>query len=66
MDFYKKYAMNYINKTKNIDMSEIYDYFLKYTTTKGKLLDVGFGSGRDMLYFKSIVFFRDCQQTKDL
>ena len=56
MDFYKKYAMDYINKTKNIDMSEIYDYFLKYTTTKGKILDVGFGSGRDMLYFKSIGF----------
>ena len=56
MDYYQKHSKEYILKTKNIDMSEAYEFFLKYVKTKGKLLDVGFGSGRDMLYFKSIGF----------
>lgn len=53
MDYYKNNAIEYINKTKSVDMSESYEFFLNYVKTKGKLLDVGFGSGRDMLYFKS-------------
>ena len=56
MDFYSRNAKEYILKTKDINMSESYDFFLKHVTKKGKLLDVGFGSGRDMLYFKSIGF----------
>ena len=56
MDFYSKNAKEYILKTKDIDMSEAYDFFLKYANKKGKLLDIGFGSGRDMLYFKSVGF----------
>ena len=56
MDYYQKNAEEYINKTKDVDMSESYEFFLKYATSKGKLLDIGFGSGRDMLYFKSIGF----------
>lgn len=56
MDYYQKNASEYINKTKDVDMSEAYQFFLKYAKTKGKLLDIGFGSGRDMLYFKSIGF----------
>lgn len=53
---FKDYALEYINKTKDVDMSDSYEFFLKYVSTKGKLLDIGFGSGRDMLYFKSIGF----------
>ncbi len=56
MNYYQKNAKEYINKTKDVDMSEAYQLFLKYAKTKGKLLDVGFGSGRDMLYFKSLGF----------
>lgn len=56
MNYYKEQCNEYILKTKDIDMSEAYEFFLKYAKTKGKLLDVGFGSGRDMLYFKSIGF----------
>ena len=55
LNYYKEHSKEYILKTKDIDMSEAYEFFLKYAKT-GKLLDVGFGSGRDMLYFKSIGF----------
>lgn len=56
MNYYKKIAKKYIEKTKDVDMSEAYNYFLKYVTTKSKLLDIGFGSGRDMIFFKSLGF----------
>ena len=55
-DFYKDNAKDYIQKTINVNMQEAYDFFLKYAKPKSKLLDIGFGSGRDMLYFKSIGF----------
>ncbi len=56
MNYYKNNAIEYINKTKDVDMSRSYQFFLKYAKAKGKLLDIGFGSGRDMLYFKSLGF----------
>ena len=34
-------------------MSEQYRFFEKYLKGKGTILDIGFGSGRDSLYFKS-------------
>lgn len=56
MKYYKEHSKEYIQRTKDVDMTESYEFFLKYAKTKGKLLDVGFGSGRDMLYFKSLGF----------
>ncbi len=56
MSYYSINYKEYINKTKNVDMSESYNFFLNHITKKGSLLDVGFGSARDMLYFKSIGF----------
>ena len=56
MKYYNDYAKDYIDKTININMKESYDFFLKYAKPKSKLLDIGFGSGRDMLYFKSLGF----------
>lgn len=56
MNYYKDNAIEYINKTKDSDMFEAYDFFLKYAKPKSKLIDIGFGSGRDMLYFKSLGF----------
>lgn len=35
-------------------MSEQYKFFLKHMSKKGLILDIGFGSGRDMRYFKSL------------
>ncbi|MGM9971407.1 MAG: class I SAM-dependent methyltransferase [Anaeroplasmataceae bacterium] len=56
MNYYKEHSFEYILNTKNINMKELYDLFLKYAKPKSKLLDVGFGSGRDMLFFSSIGF----------
>ena len=51
MSYYDDNAKEYIEKTINCDMQAQYDMLLKYIK-KGTLLDVGFGSARDMLYFK--------------
>ena len=56
MNYYKDNAKDYIAKTINVNMQESYDFFLKYAKPKSKLLDIGFGSGRDILYFKSLGF----------
>ena len=53
-DYYEKNASKYIEDTINCDMSEQYEIFLKYIPKKGMILDIGFGSGRDMKYFSSV------------
>ncbi len=54
-DYYTKNAKAYEEETKDADRSSVYS-FLNPFLPKGKLsvLDVGFGSGRDRLYFKSL------------
>ena len=50
--YYSEHYNEYIESTMHTDMSHIYAIF--EPLLKGKrILDVGFGSGRDMLYFKS-------------
>lgn len=56
MSYYKDNAKDYISKTINVNMEDSYAFFLKYAKPKTKLIDIGFGSGRDMIYFKSIGF----------
>lgn len=53
MNYYKDHSQEFIDDTINCDMSEQYRFFEKYLNGKGTILDVGFGSGRDSLYFKS-------------
>ena len=53
MNYYNKHAKEYINNTKDIDMKEYYVIFESYLKPYSKILDVGFGSGRDSLYFKN-------------
>lgn len=53
-NYYDINAKDYIENTINCDMSIHYEKFLKYLPAKGKILDIGFGSGRDMIYFKSL------------
>ena len=53
-NYYDVNAKEYIESTINCDMSLHYQKFLKYLPKTGKILDVGFGSGRDMFYFKSL------------
>ena len=51
--YYSTNSSEYITSTKNVDMAEHYGRFLPYLASGAKVLDVGFGSGRDMLYFAS-------------
>lgn len=51
-EYYKTNATNFINDTLNCDMSFHYNIFTKYLPINTKnILDIGFGSGRDSLYF---------------
>lgn len=52
MNYYKEHSKEFIDSTVNCDMSEQYRFFEKYLKSKGTILDIGFGSGRDSLYFK--------------
>ena len=55
-NYYDFNAKEYINNTINCDMSIHYEKFIKYLPKRGKILDVGFGSGRDLIYFKSLEY----------
>lgn len=50
-NYYNSKANDFIENTLNVDMSEQYQFFKKYLPNSGKILDIGFGSGRDSLYF---------------
>ena len=51
MDYYNKHADEFIKDTLNSDMSDLYRFFEKHLKIHDKILDLGFGSGRDSLYF---------------
>lgn len=54
MNYYNENGIEYIKNTINCDMSNLYNLFFKYINPKAKkILDIGFGSGRDMIYFKN-------------
>ena len=54
MNFYEQNYKQYIESTFNCNMQEQYDFFLKHMPKEGKILDIGFGSGRDMIYFNNL------------
>ena len=53
MNYYTKNFKEYIQNTKDVDMKEFYNVFEMYLKPNSKILDVGFGSGRDSLYYNS-------------
>ena len=44
---------NILNQTKDVNMKDYYEIFETYLKPNSKILDVGFGSGRDSLYFNN-------------
>lgn len=50
-NYYNRNADSYITDTMDVDMTDIYDVFEKYVSKGSKVLDLGFGSGRDTLHF---------------
>lgn len=52
IDYYNSNAAQYFSNTVSTDMSECCDRFLKYVVPRGRIIDIGAGSGRDIKYFK--------------
>lgn len=49
--YYNDNSEEYIKNTFCVDMSFLYQKFEKYLNKNSKILDIGFGSGRDLIYF---------------
>ncbi len=54
--YYNENAHAYFNRTVSLDMSTLYEPFLKHLKRGTAVLDAGCGSGRDSLFFKKLVF----------
>jgi len=54
IDYYNQNAEKFFNETVNVDMSELYEPFIKLLPKGAKILDAGCGSGRDTLAFKKL------------
>lgn len=52
-EFYNKNSKEYIKSTIDVNMEEQYKPFETELKEKAKVLDIGFGSGRDTKYFNS-------------
>jgi SAM-dependent methyltransferase len=50
--YYELNAQAYFDATFHVDMSDLYDEFLRYVLPRGRILDAGSGSGRDTLAFR--------------
>ena len=54
MKYYSEHSQEYIENTKDANMKNLYSFFERYIPSNAqKIMDLGFGSGRDSLYFKS-------------
>ncbi|MBF7681794.1 class I SAM-dependent methyltransferase [Acinetobacter sp. B5B] len=52
-DYYNQKAQSFFDATYDIDMESLYAPFLQHLNKGGLILDVGCGSGRDILAFKN-------------
>jgi SAM-dependent methyltransferase len=51
-DYYEENAQSFIADTLPVDMSSIYEPFVEKLKGGASVLDIGCGSGRDLLFFK--------------
>lgn len=49
--WYDRNTQHYIDRTLDVDLSHLYERFLRYVPAGGRILDAGCGSGRDSLAF---------------
>ena len=49
--YYQDNYQDFFDSTVKADVTPLYDHFLKYVPTKGYILDLGCGSGRDTKAF---------------
>ena len=54
IQFYQDNADDFFEGTVNVDMSNIYQHFIKHLDTDALILDAGCGSGRDTKFFLSM------------
>jgi 2-polyprenyl-3-methyl-5-hydroxy-6-metoxy-1,4-benzoquinol methylase len=53
-EFYNTHYQELITKYDNIELKELYSLFDKYIKSNDNVLDIGFGSGRDLRYIQSL------------
>lgn len=53
-EYYSINSKDYISTTKDVDMSEHYNRFIPFLKKGATILDVGFGSARDMRFFANM------------
>jgi SAM-dependent methyltransferase len=54
MNYYEINANSFIENTLKLDLSDLYEKFLKSVPDKSKILDIGCGPGRDLKHFQSL------------
>lgn len=52
MKYYNEHSQEYIDSTFSLSLEEEFSFLTKYLKDGASILDIGFGSARDMLYFK--------------
>lgn len=52
IDYYDENASGLYQRYNLADMNKLHKILDKYTTASDKVLDIGFGSGRDLLHLK--------------
>lgn len=53
IQYYDNNALDFFNRTINLDLSDSYKEFISYLPQKAHILDAGCGAGRDTKYFLS-------------
>lgn len=74
IEYYEKYADEFVDSTLNADMSHLYWEFEKHLSDKCRILDLGCGSGRDSRYFSKKGYeviavdpsFAMCEKTREI
>ena len=51
IEYYNERSSQYVERTRNLDLSQYYEQFIKYIPKHGHILDVACGSGRDSKIF---------------